>query len=431
MIRLRYGAATDPGVVRSVNEDSFVAQDGLYAVADGMGGHVSGEVASEVAVEALQAGDYEGLIEGVRLANRAVWQRARDDASLRGMGTTMCAIALIEDAEGNEVLQVANVGDSRAYRFRQGELEQLTEDHSLVEELVREGRITPEEAKVHPQRNIVTRVLGVEPDVNVDCKIVDPYAGDRYLICSDGLFNEVPESEIARVLRHERDPEAASNDLVRMAREAGGRDNITVVLVDVTDDGGKAESASAVLAADPGATTARRIDHGAEDDGVRPRSDTTMLHAVVPGAAAADDAPAKHRRFTWRVALFTLVLLAIIAGAAYATWWFGRNTYYVGEQGDEVTIFRGRPGGVLWMDPTVEQETGLPLADVPRANQDDIEEGRQFATLGKAEAYVANLLERRQAERGEDTTTTTTTTAPPATTVPPPAPTTTAAPTQP
>lgn len=414
MIRLRYGASTDPGVVRSVNEDSFVAQDGLYAVADGMGGHVSGEVASEVAVEALQAGDYEGLIEGVRLANRAVWQKARDDASLRGMGTTMCAIALIEDAEGNEVLQVANVGDSRAYRFRQSELEQLTEDHSLVEELVREGRITPEEAKVHPQRNIVTRVLGVEPDVNVDCKIVDPYAGDRYLICSDGLFNEVPESEIARVLRQERDPEAASNELVRMAREAGGRDNITVVLVDVTDDGGKAESASEVLAADPGATTARRIDQGSADDGIRPRNDTTMLHAVVPPGAAATTE--KHRRFTWRVALFTLVLLAILAGAAYATWWFGRNTYYVGAEGGEVTIFRGRPGGVLWMDPTVEQETGLPLADAPQATQDDIEQGRQFATLDKAEDYVANLLERRDAERGEDTTTTTTTAAPPTTT---------------
>lgn len=422
MIRLRYGAATDPGVVRSVNEDSFVARDGLYAVADGMGGHVSGEVASEVAVEALQAGDYEGLIEGVRMANRAVWQKARDDASLRGMGTTMCAIALITDAEGNEVLQVANVGDSRAYRFRQNELEQLTEDHSLVEELVREGRITPEEAKVHPQRNIVTRVLGVEPDVTVDCKIVDPYEGDRYLICSDGLFNEVPESEIARVLRHERDPEAASTDLVRMAREAGGRDNITVVLVDVTDDGGKAESASAVLAADPSATTARRIDHGAEDDGIRPRNDTTMLHAVVAPESAE---PTRHRRFTWRVALFTLVLLAIVAGAVYATWWFGRNTYYVGADGEEVTIFRGRPGGVLWMDPTVEQETGLPLADVPPATQDDIEQGRQFSTLDKAEDYVANLLERREAEQGRDAPASTTTTAAPATT------TTTTAPPQP
>lgn len=408
MIRLRYGAATDPGVVRSVNEDSFLAEDGLYAVADGMGGHVYGEVASEVAVEALQQGEFEGLIEGVRAANRAVWQRARDDASLRGMGTTLCAIALVEDAEGNEVLQVANVGDSRAYRFRQGELEQLTEDHSLVAELEREGRITAEEARVHPQRNIVTRVLGVEPDVTVDCKIVDPYEGDRYLIASDGLFNEVPDTETARVLRTEKDPQAAADELVRMAREAGGRDNITVVLVDVADDGGKAESASALLASDVGATTARPLPTSSIPVSDRPSRSRSDRKAV-------RDEP-RGRRFTWRVALFSLVLLAVIAGAVYATWWFGRNTYYVGTEGDDVTIFRGRPGGVLWLDPTVEEETGLTLEDVPASARPDIEQGRQFSTLAKAERYVENLEEQAAEERRPTTTSTTTTTAAPTTT---------------
>lgn len=413
MIRLAAGAATDPGVVRSVNEDNFLVDEGLYAVADGMGGHVYGEVASTVAVEALHSGDFEGLIEGVRFANREVWQRARDDSSLRGMGTTMCAIALIEDAEGTQVLQVANVGDSRAYRFRSNELEQLTEDHSLVEELVREGRISAEEAKVHPQRNIVTRVLGVEPDVEVDCKIVDPYVGDRYLICSDGLFNEVAEDDIADVLRRQRDPQQASVELVRMAREAGGRDNITVVLVDVTDDGGKAEAASKVVAADPGRTTARAVDSDLDSMSRAPRGGA----AERGGAGGVDDGD-RPRRFTWRVALFTLVVLAVLAFAAYAVWWFGRGTYFVGVQDDEVTIFRGRPGGVFLFDPTVEEETGLTLDDVPPRTRDGIVEGRTFSTREAAEDFVDGLREEAEETSSPSTTTTTTTstTAPPATT---------------
>ena len=417
MIGLRFGAATDTGVVRSVNEDNFLAQDGLYAVADGMGGHVYGEVASELAVEALQRGEFEGLIEGVRAANRAVWQRARDDSSLRGMGTTLCAIALVEDDEGNEVLQVANVGDSRAYRFRQGELEQLTEDHSLVAELEREGRITAEEAKVHPQRNIVTRVLGVEPDVDVDCKIVDPYSGDRYLISSDGLFNEVPDDEIARVLRQEKDAQRAADELVRLAREAGGRDNITVVLVDVTDDGGKAESASLTLAKEPLRTSARPAV-AAEGEGATTRASRSPLGEDVDRSERRTS-----RRFTWRVALFTLLVVAVVAAAIYAVWWFGRNTYYVGEQDGDVTIFRGRPGGVLWLDPTVEEETGVGLNEISAADRTDVEEGRQFSTLAKAQRYVENLEQRRAGETGATTTTTstTTTTVPaPTTTAPPP-----------
>jgi PPM family protein phosphatase len=210
---------------------------------------------------------------------------------------------------------------------------------------------------------------------------------------------------------------------VPLANEAGGRDNITVVVVDVVDDGGKTESAHAAVAADAGRTTARRVDADL-DTMARPAGATAASGGTGPRTAAADPEPdgeadpdgAKPRRFTWRVALFSLVVIAVIAGAVYATWWFGRSTYFVAERDGEITIFRGRPGGVLWLDPTVEQETGLTLDDVrPRAH-DDLREGRQFATRSRAEAYVRRL--RDEAEESSSPPTTTTTTEPTTTTAP-------------
>ncbi|MDQ3147546.1 MAG: Stp1/IreP family PP2C-type Ser/Thr phosphatase, partial [Actinomycetota bacterium] len=262
MIRLRVGSATDTGLVRSVNQDAaLVGEDEqVFAVADGMGGHAAGEVASEVALRALRAyaqPTVEGMVRAVRMANQAVLDRAEDDPELRGMGTTLTTLSLVRtepDGEGPgsgieaELLLITNVGDSRVYLFRDGELTQVTVDHSLVEDLVREGRLPPEEARTHPQRNIVTRVLGNEPDVEVDPFPVVPRRGDRFVLCSDGLFSELTDDRIAGVLRRLKDPTDAARDLVRLANDAGGRDNITVVLVDVVEDGGRAGAASAALA---------------------------------------------------------------------------------------------------------------------------------------------------------------------------------------
>jgi serine/threonine protein phosphatase PrpC len=454
MTALRYGSATHVGRVRSVNQDASLEAEPVFAVADGMGGAAAGEVASQLAVEALRTSiqpSAEGLVHAVKAANRAVWDAAAADPSKRGMGTTMCAIVLVPaaaagtgtgtDAAGGggepdggqagDTIVVANVGDSRVYLLHDGELEQITEDHSLVEDLVRQGRITHEEARTHPQRNIVTRVLGSEDDVDVDTFAIDPYVGDRFLLCSDGLFNEVDDGRIAGVLRRLQDPGDAAAELVRLANEGGGRDNITIVVVDVVDDDDRSGAASAALAADP--ATAAAGAPGAPtrpDDPDEPgdRTDRTEPIPLAQGAAAPNAAPdqaavaaptrasrrqrragrgPRPRRFTWRVAVFLLAFFAVLGAAGAGVAWFARSTYYVGLDGDDVVIYRGRPGGVLWIEPTLSERTGLTLADVPQARQPDVEAGKQAADLEAARLYVARLADQAQRTPGNRTTTTT------------------------
>lgn len=236
MFGLRMAAATHVGVARSVNQDSYATAPGLAVVADGMGGHRGGEVASAIAanemVERFESPELESLVTGVEHANRRILDEAAADPNLHGMGTTVVALGLIELDDGI-ALGAINVGDSRMYRLTGNVLEQLTEDHSLVEALVREGRITAAEAEVHPQRNIVTRALGVIEHVEVDSFHFVPKIGDRYLLCSDGLFNEVDAHAIATILATEADPEVAAQKLIAAANEGGGRDNITTVIADI------------------------------------------------------------------------------------------------------------------------------------------------------------------------------------------------------
>ena len=398
-LRLEWASATDTGRMRAGNEDAYVAEDDLFAVADGMGGHAGGEVASHVALDAMKSSiGTDSLVESVQAANRAILDRANREPALRGMGTTVCALALVED-EGIQRVEIVNVGDSRAYLFRDGELQQITEDHNYVAELEREGRITSEEARIHPQRNIITRVLGNDPDVEVDSFPIDPFRGDRFVLCSDGLFGEVEDDEIADILRSHHEPQPAVDALVQLANERGGRDNITVVLVDVVDDGDKALEASALLSASTTTSTAPRTVQLDEEPGRYSRR-------VIP--SEADDDEPRGRRFTWRAALFAFILGAIVVAAAGSVWWYGRNTYYVGIDGQRVAIFRGRPGGVLWLDPTLEQRTNLKVSDVPPARREDLHSGREEATLAAARRYVANL--REQADELRQTTTTTTST---------------------
>jgi protein phosphatase len=244
VIHLRSGAATLVGQVRAANEDSHLVADDLAAVADGMGGHRAGEVASALTVDVLSGmsgrRSLADLVLAVHMANRNITERAADDEDLRGMGTTVCVVGMVD--EDGEHVAVLNVGDSRVYLFAAGELRRLTEDHSLVETLVREGRITPEEAEVHPQRNVLTRALGVEALVVVDAWLLAPCQGDRLLLCSDGLFNELSEERIAEVLAEGDDPEVAARRLAAEADAAGGRDNITAVVVDVVDAADPAEA---------------------------------------------------------------------------------------------------------------------------------------------------------------------------------------------
>lgn len=410
-MNLEWGAASHTGQVRTNNQDSAVAEPGLFAVADGMGGHAAGEVASQVAIEALRSdAPTLGIVEAVRAANRAVIDRAGDDPALRGMGTTVCALSPID---GRVVL--VNVGDSRGYLFRDGELSQITADHNLVAELERDGHISAEEARVHPQRNIITRVLGNDLDLEVDTFEVDPFRGDRFLLCSDGLFNEVDDEAIARLLRTERDPQRVADDLVRMANEAGGRDNITVVVVDVADDDDRSRTASAALAGAVATSTARPVR--------RVEPDTTEAHPASVDERALER---RARRVTWRSTLFVLAVLLVLGVAVSAVWYVSRNTYFVGVDGDEIVIFRGKPGGVLWIDPTLEEGTGVDLGEIPAANRSAVEDGREYGDIDDARAYVERLHRRwqQQEERRSTLGTTTTTTSTPttSTTTSPPAP---------
>ncbi len=237
MTVLRSGSASDVGRVRAINEDRALESLSLYAVADGMGGHAGGEVAARTAIDALQAAfaaspSGEGLVEAVRRANGAVWQRSLADPDLRGMGTTLIAAALVPGEDGDRLV-LTNVGDSRAYRYNSGTFEQLTVDHSVAEELLARGELTEEEAAVHPHRHILTRALGIAPDVDVDVWEISPTEGDRFLLCSDGLSNEVSGERMAAALSSSRDPQEIAEELVVLANEHGGSDNITAVVVDV------------------------------------------------------------------------------------------------------------------------------------------------------------------------------------------------------
>jgi protein phosphatase len=426
VIRLRSSSATDVGRVRTANQDRAFVGDGLFAVADGMGGHVGGETAAQTAIDAFRttfAGhpSADGLADAVHQANHAVWETARAQTDLRGMGTTLTALALVT-VDGKEDLTVVNVGDSRAYLYQQGELSQLTADHSLVEEMVRSGELSAEEAAVHPQRHILTRALGIEPDVEVDVWHVPPHAGDRILLCSDGLINEVGDDEIASILGQHDDPDAAAQALVVQARDAGGSDNITVVVVDIVDDGDGSGGGSDLVASAVGAAASQAAAEGAQagadggqppareelarDDLVRDDPNPTPTHdSVVVVAGPADDATGvrtpgarvkvrgRSPRVTLRVVAFIALLLMVLAGIAAAVWWFGERSYFVGLQGNQVVIFKGRPGGLLWIQPTVTQRTPLTTSTVLPFRVADLRAGKEEPTLAAAQQYVNNLTQ--------------------------------------
>lgn len=238
---LAWGATTDTGRVRTENEDAFVALPMVYGVADGMGGHAAGEVASAIAASTLRdrlgagAESVDVVVAAVVEANASIFQGAHSNAAQRGMGTTLTAMVVLVDGAGQRRLAMVNVGDSRTYVLRAGRLRRVTIDHSYVQELVSTGHITETEARSHPRRNIVTRALGIEPNVRVDTWVLPFVQGDRYVLCSDGLVDEVDDGEILELLLANATPQAAADALVASANDHGGRDNVTVVVVDVLE----------------------------------------------------------------------------------------------------------------------------------------------------------------------------------------------------
>jgi PPM family protein phosphatase len=414
MTMLAVGSATDVGMVRSNNQDQVLIASPLFAVADGMGGHAAGEVASLTAIEALAVAfakdrSTAGLQAAIKEANRAVWEKAQRDPGLRGMGTTLVALALVSDGD-EEQLAIVHVGDSRVYLMRQGELEQLTTDHRLVQELIDDGQLSEADATIHPQRHVLTRALGVDPDVPADNLQVLPYQGDRFVLCSDGLSGEITDAEMASILRRTADPQEAARQLVSAAMANGGNDNVTVVVVDVVDDDNKAAVASAALAADPGLVIPSEVGKGvaepADDGGARGRGRKKNRPAGSP----------RGRVLNFRVVAFLFLLLALLGGALAAVAWYARGSYYVGLDHSEITIYKGRPGGLLWWKPTVAEHTGIQESAVLSNRFDDLRRGKEEASLGDAHQYLANLQSEFQAHEASVTTTITTTTAPTTTT---------------
>lgn len=255
---VRWGAATDVGLVRAGNEDAFVAEPMVFGVADGMGGHQAGEVASDIAARIIRdrlgtgASNVGVVVASVVEANASIFQAAHASADHQGMGTTLTALVVLR-ADESSVARFAliNVGDSRTYLLRNGELHRATLDHSYVQELVNTGHISEDEARTHPRRNIVTRALGIEPTVRVDTWLVPMVHGDRFILCSDGLVDEVHDDEIATIALAATDPQIAAEQLVAKANANGGRDNVTVVVVDVLQ-GVEPTAEDAELESEPG-----------------------------------------------------------------------------------------------------------------------------------------------------------------------------------
>jgi serine/threonine protein phosphatase PrpC len=402
MTALRAGVSTDTGKVRNINQDSYLVEGTLFAVADGMGGHVAGEVASEVSISSLRA-SFRGLtdrpatpedvIDAVNGANAAVFERSSQEQELRGMGTTVTLAALVE-SDGEQRIAVANVGDSRAYLFSRGELTQLTEDHSVAEELVREGQLDPADVDTHPQRHILTRALGIFPEVEVDVWEVLPVVNDRIVLCSDGLVRELSDDQIASVLRRLHDPTEAAQELVARARAAGGADNITVIVVDVVEDDDLVAKASREVESSGGHATTE-VEHG-EATSTTGSGSTPVTFPKVR----------RQRRLTLRVAAFIVAVLAVLGGAAYAVHWYARDSYFVtlGRVGtatpsplvdassQPILIYRGRPGGLLWFSPTLAAHTSYISTEVCGVHIPELTRGHEVSSLAAANTYVANLI---------------------------------------
>jgi len=370
---------TDVGRQRTANEDSLVVMPPLFAVADGMGGARAGEVASAVAVEAVEdaresSEPAEAQLAGIiRDANRRIYELAAGDESRRGMGTTLTLAKL----HGDEV-SLAHVGDSRAYRLRGGELQQLTRDHSLVAELERSGQITAEAAEHHPQRSIITRALGPEPDVEVDTYTLAGREDDVFLICSDGLTSMISDEEVSSILRSAGSLDEAADALVRAANQSGGKDNITVILFRLGDGEGEAaterpESQDTIV----GGLTAQDVEDARAEQ--RPAAaapgdapaDATVIRPPVERGPAERSRPRRRRRLPLGAAAAVLLLAGILGGL----YLLSRQVYFVGtNDAGLVTVYRGLPYELPLGIDLYEQDyaSGMPARAIPTRRRERV-----------------------------------------------------------
>jgi protein phosphatase len=328
-------ARTDAGRQRHANEDAYYARAPVFAVADGMGGAQAGEVASKIAADAFEERTDDGspeqqLARVAREANRRIFDLSQEDSSRSGMGTTLTGALVSEDE-----VSIVHVGDSRAYLYRDGELRQLTRDHSLVEELRRQGRLTTEEAEEHPQRSIITRALGPERSVELDIHTHQARSGDLYLLCSDGLTSMVREDRMREIVEDSGSLAAAAERLVAEANDAGGRDNITVVMFRLAGDDEAHGKAAVSEETFVGAPTPLEADTGEVAAAAPPPE---------PEPPPAPRAKRRRRRVTFKRLLVTLLVLSVLAGLAVGAVAGLRQVYFVGQDDHGlVTLYRGAP----------------------------------------------------------------------------------------
>ena len=375
---------TDTGRQRNANEDSFFVRAPIFVVADGMGGAQAGEVASKAAADAFDVDLPDGppeqvLRETILAANRTIHELARADPSRAGMGTTLTAV--IVDAVGEEVA-IGHVGDSRAYRLRAGKLEQLTRDHSLVEEMRRKGQITDAQAEDHPQRSIITRALGPEPEVEPDLQTVPAAAGDVFLICSDGLTTMLGEEQIAKLLAGATSMSAAVRALVDEANRAGGRDNITALAFRLEDAAAPQQShEDATLigstAAEAGLTTTE----------VRRRA------AAEAARERRDQLAAKQPRRGLRRALKVLAVVVVLGALAFGAWYGNRQVWFLGtDDSGRVALYRGMPYELPFGVELYEERYASPIqtSSLPTRRRDAVT-GHDLRSRGDAVSLVEDI----------------------------------------
>ena len=414
---LKFGSGTDAGRVRQSNEDFHWCSSWLLVVADGMGGHQAGEIASEITVSTIRnacspapTGADEtnlahphlpDLVKAVVDANSAIVRASLEDPDRQGMGTTVAGLSLIADPTDPQTpfaLGLVNVGDSRTYVLRQGRLRQVSKDHSFVQDLIDQGQITREEARYHPRRNIVTRALGIEPDVQVDSAKLPLIKGDRFLLCSDGLVDEIDDKHIEEILKQYEDPQPAADALVQAANDNGGRDNVTVIVADVLEGEELSQPTEeydidAIFGTNEITEEVATVEVDAD-----PGHEPTPPKGVDTGKPHR---PSRGRRFV-RPAFSIIAVALIIVSMSIAGAWI-RSGYTVSfTNSGTVMIFRGRD--LLWFSPTEEAPGQFRREQLDSLSVNMVEENRRFKSLDAAAQFVQSLttVERTKVSTSAD-----------------------------
>jgi len=399
-------AVTHVGKIRANNQDSGYAGSQLFLVADGMGGHAGGDVASAIALNRIIETDREyasahdaefALQASLMAANSLLAETVFEHPELTGMGTTVSALLRV----GHQ-LAFAHIGDSRVYRFRDGVLTQISADHTFVQRLVDSGRITPEEAAVHPRRSVLMRVLGdVDASPEIDTAILDTQPGDRWLLCSDGLSSYVADEKIESVLESEQSPKAAADKLIKESLDQGAPDNVTIVIVDIDETTDSSSNPPVIVGSaslplsfegDSGRRSLRlptlllhplkSTQH--EDSHFEPESDEFLDELILE-----DRRRARNRRIAWLVG--TIVVIIVLVAAVLIGYKWTQSRYYVGPNGQTVAIYQGVQQNVGPISlHSIYQETSVKLSDLPAYTRESVEDTINADNLQDAE----NIIER-------------------------------------